>query len=88
MKDKTEITCGLSTMAVHNIGRMDIMTVGNYKYGISLLPANCIAYRDGYRYGAYKQNLQDKDDMHITEFFKTEKEAQKFVNHNKEYGRG
>lgn len=64
------------------------MTVNNYRYGISLLPENCIAYRDGYRYGAYKQNIHDKNDMHITEFFKTEKEVQKFVNHNKEYGRG
>ena len=68
--------------------KVDYMIVNGYKYGISLLPENCIAYRDGYRYGAYKQNLQDKDDMHITEFFKTEKEVQKFVNHNKEYGRG
>ena len=63
--------------------KVDCMIVNEYKYGISLLPA----YRNGYRYGAYKQNLQDKNDMHITEFFKTEKEVQKFVNHNKEHGR-
>lgn len=64
------------------------MTVNNYEYGIIILPDNCIAYRDGYRYGSYKQNLQDKKDTHITDFFKTEKEVQKFVNHNREYGRG
>ncbi len=76
-------------IAICIIGRMvNYMIVNGYKYGISLLPDNCIAYRDGYRYGAYKQNLQDKNDMHITEFFKTEKEVQKFVNHNKKYGRG
>ena len=33
------------------------MVIGNYKYGISYLPDNCIAYRDGYRYGAYKENI-------------------------------
>ena len=64
------------------------MTINNMKYGISILPENCMAYKDGYRYGAYKQNLNDKSDMHIVEFFKTEKEIQKFVNENKEYGRG
>lgn len=63
------------------------MVVGNYKYGISILPDDCIAYSDGYRYGAYKQNLQDKNDMHITEFFKTKEEIQKFVNKNREYGK-
>ena len=68
--------------------RDNIMVVNGYRYGISLLPDNCIAYREGYRYGAYKQNLQDKGDMHITEFFKTKKEIQTFVNDNKEYGRG
>lgn len=63
------------------------MVVGNYKYGISILPDDCIAYSDGYKYGAYKQNLQDKNDMHITEFFKTKEEIQKFVNKNREYGK-
>lgn len=63
------------------------MVVGNYKYGISILPDDCIAYSDGYRYGAYKQNLQDRNDMHITEFFKTKEEIQKFVNKNREYGK-
>lgn len=63
------------------------MIVNNYKYGISLLPENTIPYRNGYRYGAYKQNLQDKNDMHITEFFKTKEEIQVFVNHNMEYGK-
>lgn len=64
------------------------MTINNMKYGISTLPENCMAYKDGYRYGAYRQNLNDKGDIHIVEFFKTEKEIQKFVNENKEYGRG
>lgn len=63
------------------------MVVGNYKYGISILPDDCIAYSDGYRYGAYKQNLQDKNNMRITEFFKTKEEIQKFVNKNREYGK-
>lgn len=63
------------------------MIVNNYKYGISLLPENTIPYRNGYRYGAYKQNITDKNDMHITEFFKTKEEIQNFVNHNSEYGR-
>lgn len=63
------------------------MVVGNYKYGISILPDDCIAYSDGYRYGAYKQNLQDRNDMHITEFFKTKEEIQIFVNKNREYGK-
>lgn len=63
------------------------MIIDNIKYGISLLPDDCIAYKDGYRYGAYKQNLNDKSDMHITEFFKTEEEIQKFVNNNPKYGK-
>ena len=63
------------------------MVVGKYKYGISILPDDCIAYKDGYRYGAYKQNIEDKDDMHITEWFKTKDEIQAFVNENKEYGK-
>lgn len=63
------------------------MTINNMKYGISTLPENCMAFKDGYRYGAYRQNLNDKNDMHIVEFFKTEKEIQKFVNNNREYGR-
>lgn len=63
------------------------MTINNMKYGISTLPENCMAFKDGYRYGAYRQNLNDKNDMHIVEFFKTEKEIQTFVNNNREYGR-
>ena len=31
------------------------MVIGNYEYGIGYLPDNCMAYRDGYRYGAYKE---------------------------------
>lgn len=64
------------------------MIVDNYKYGISLLPNDCIAYKSGdCRFGAYKQNLQNKDDMHIVEFFKTKEEVQLFVNTNKQYGK-
>lgn len=63
------------------------MTINNFKYGISLLPDDCIAYKDGYRYGAYRQNLSNKDDMHIPEFFKTEEEIQNFVNNNPKYGK-
>lgn len=63
------------------------MIVDNIKYGISLLPENCIAYKAGYRYGAYKQNLQNKDDMHIMEWFKTKEEIQAFVNNNTEYSK-
>ena len=63
------------------------MIVNNYKYGISQLPDTCIAYKDGYRYGAYKQHLQNVEDMHIVEFFKTKEEIQLFVNNNKQYGK-
>ena len=63
------------------------MIANNYKYGISLLPENCIAYENGYRYGAYKQNLQEKYNMHIVEWFKTKEEIQTFVNSHKEYGK-
>lgn len=64
------------------------MIVGNYEYGISYLPDNCMAYRDGYRYAAYKENINDKNDAHITEWFKTKNEIQKFVNQHIEYGKG
>ena len=64
------------------------MIVDNFKYWISLLPDNCIPYKDGYRYGAYKQNLQNENDTHILEFFKTKEEIQIFVNSNRKYGRG
>lgn len=63
------------------------MIIDNIKYGISILPENCLPYRSGYRYGAYRQNLSNKDDMHITEFFKTKEEIQSFVNNNSEYGK-
>ena len=63
------------------------MIIKNMKYGISVLPKNCIAYKDGYRYGAYRQNLEDKNDDHVLEFFKTKEEVQLFVNNNKEYGK-
>lgn len=35
------------------------MVIGNYKYGISRLPDDCMAYKDGYKYGAYKESIQD-----------------------------
>lgn len=63
------------------------MTIGDYKYGISYLPENCMAYKDGYRYGAYKQNIHDKEDMTIVEFLKNEEEIQDFVNKNREYSK-
>ena len=53
------------------------MVIGNYEYGISYLPDNCMAYKDGYRYGAYKENINDKNDAHITEWFKTKDEIHK-----------
>lgn len=62
------------------------MTIDNFKYGISILPENCFPYKEGYRYGAYKQNLSNGD-SHITEFFKTKREIQAFVNENREYGK-
>lgn len=62
------------------------MTIDNFKYGISTLPENCFPYNEGYRYGAYKQNLGNND-SHITEFFKTKEEIQAFVNENREYGK-
>ena len=61
------------------------MTIKNVKYGICVLPENCIAYSDGYKYGAYQENLDNKRDAHIVEFFKTKEEVQLFVNANKEY---
>ena len=63
------------------------MIINNMKYGISLLPTDCMAYKDGYRYGAYRQNLDDKRDDHVLEFFKTREEVQNFVNNNKEYAK-
>ena len=63
------------------------MIKNNYKYGISLLPEETIPYKEGYKFGAYRQNLLDKNNMHIVEFFKTKEEIQNFVNNNKEYGK-
>jgi len=62
------------------------MTVNKIKYGISYLPEDCLAYKDGYRYGAFWKNTETKE-MHIVEFFKTLDEVQQFVNNNREYGR-
>lgn len=64
-----------------------IMVIGNYKYGISRLPDDCMAYKDGYKYGAYKESINDKNDAHITGWFKTKDEIQKFVNKHREYGK-
>lgn len=38
-------------------------------------------------YGAYKENINDKNDAHITGWFKTKDEIQKFVNEHREYGK-
>lgn len=62
------------------------MIKNNIKYGISLLPENCFPYKEGYRYGAYKQDLNNND-SHIIEFFKTKEEIQAFVNIHIEYGK-
>ena len=62
------------------------MTINNIKYGISVLPENCFPYKEGYRYGAYKQDLKTNE-SHITEFFKTKEDIQKYVNKNNEYGK-
>lgn len=43
--------------------------------------------RDGYRCGAYKENINNKNDAHITAWFKTKDKVQKFVNEYREYGR-
>lgn len=34
------------------------MTVNKIKYGISYLPEDCLAYKDGYRYGAFCKQQQ------------------------------
>ncbi len=55
------------------------------KYGILLLPEDTLPCRDGYRYGAYFNNLKTGE-THVTEFFKTKDEIQQFVNVHREYG--
>lgn len=55
------------------------------KKGISILPPGNSPYREGYRYGAY--TVDDNEEMHIVEFFKTTDEIQKFVNENPEFGK-
>lgn len=60
--------------------------MGNIKYGISVLPKDCVAYANGYRFGAYKHDL-GTGETHVTEFFKTKIEIQAFVNANPEYGK-
>ena len=62
------------------------MTIDKMEYGISYLPENCLAYKDGYRYGAYWKNTETKE-MNIVEFFKALDEVQQFVNCHREYGR-
>lgn len=53
------------------------------KYGISVLPENCLPYSHGFRYGAYKT-----EETRIVEFFKTLDDVQAFVNENPQYGNG
>ncbi len=62
------------------------MTVNGIRYGISVLPEDCMAYADGYRFGAYRYGLTTKE-THVTEFFRTRDEIQAFVNANPEYGK-
>lgn len=62
------------------------MIVDNVKCGISYLPKDCLAYSDGYRFGAYKLDL-GTEETHVVEFFKNQKEVQSFVNANPEYGK-
>ncbi len=62
------------------------MITGDVKYGISILPTDCKAYADGFRFGAYRQDLPTGE-SHVTEFFRTSKEIQDFVNKNLEYGK-
>lgn len=47
------------------------------KYGISILPEDCLAYRDGFRFGAYKA-VPDGETT-VVEFFKTKEEIREFV---------
>lgn len=47
------------------------------KYGISVLPEDCLAYADGFRFGAYKA-VPDGETT-VVEFFKTEDEIREFV---------
>lgn len=63
------------------------MIVSNVQYGISILPEDCMAYADGYRFAAYKLDLKTRE-TRIPEFFKTESEIQAFVNANPHYGNG
>lgn len=63
------------------------MVIDGIKYGISYLPDGCMAYRDGYRYAAYKANVNDRDSMHITGWFKVKEEIQAFVNKHREYAK-
>ena len=53
--------------------------------GISYLPEDCIAYKDGFRYGAYEIK---NGSTHVVEFFKTKDEIQQFVNRHPEFGKG
>lgn len=70
------------------------MIINNIMYGIVILPIDCPPYEDGYRFGAYKRNLRNKDGMRnrdgmsIIELFKTFEEVKLFVRNNKKYGYG
>ena len=61
------------------------MIISNYEYGICELPENCMAYKEGYRYAAYRQNIRKKEDTKMPEFFKTWDEVEIFLGKNKEY---
>ncbi|MDE7244991.1 MAG: hypothetical protein K2O18_13600 [Oscillospiraceae bacterium] len=64
------------------VGRYKELKAGT-RYGISILPEDCQAYTDGYRYGAYKQIV--KGETHIVEFFKSKEEILAFVNEHPLY---
>lgn len=63
------------------------MTVGNYHFGVSYLPEDCLAYEDGYRFASFKKNLYKRSAVEITAFFRTVEEVRAFVNSNREYGK-
>ena len=52
--------------------------------GISILPDNCMAWQEGYRYGAYEEDEKVK---RVVDFFRTHEEIQAFVNEHPEFGR-
>lgn len=61
------------------------MIISNYEYGICLLPKDCMAYKDGYRYGAYRHNREKNGETKITAFLKTLEDVSVFLSENMEY---